>query len=1108
MTAEVLALVNRIEETRQRWWLASLLCRLAIAGLVTESAVAVALLIDQFLPYGPASLVGASILVALLGLTAFSVAIAATVRQQRSLEAAARRIEASFPELDGKLVSLIQLARVQDPLAQAAARRLIAEVTGRPIEEANARLPWHERIRFGLATKWDAFGAVGLLVLMTVLLWAIHAIVPGWGSSFGRLLAPWSFTPHRGSVRILDVRPGDTVVLQGKPLQVTVVVELPRREAHLPGGTLFFRTASGRREPVALVPDDAKRAYLGTVPSVVEEGSYYVQVGNTQSRVFQVRVTTPPELTRVRITYEYPPYTRRPPRTAEQPDGNLSGLQFTQALVEYDVSSPISRGYVETSEGTIPGSVVRDGRALRVRFLLLEDMTYTVSVFNELGIQNPSPQPYRITVQPDRPPKIALVAPPDDGTIGSGGTLLISVQASDDYGLRRVWCEARVLKKEGADAGADEARGRTLVLHEWRLSEEPAQFAARHEWTLAAARYPPGTVLYVRAVAEDNRYVSLPGREVKPQRAVTDWVKVTVVSPQKRASELVAALSDLRAQLNKLLQIQLEARLLVARALANAQPNEFGPVAREALGRQRAVREEAGRIIDAHQGAKQSFVQLTVRTLSSLHDREMAEAIRLAERLPHSGELNGRKKAAEELMGVQDEIIAVLSKLLDLARTAETRALAEAERKEGGDLPTEPVLDKLRELKEKLDEFLRQQKRVIEASENLAKKPVEDFTKEDEKLLEELAAVEDDWARFMGEARSDLSKLPEQDFANPSLLEELVEIETELKMAADALTKKTVEIAVPLEQLGAERAEEMTTNIEKWLPDTPDRERWMQEEPLDDMFKSAPMAELPGELEDLVGELMEEEEDLFEEMEDVSSSWADSIDKGAGWDAADGPISNMSARGVTGNRLPNNSEIAGRSGEGRQGKAHGEFVSETAVGKGGRKTPTRLTPDPFVEGQVKDTSKDPVGGATGGGKQSGVGGEGLEGPAPARPDILQRLAQKQAALRNKAEVIDLRFRVSQYHHTDLRALIERMKQVELDLRAGRLHQALRRREEILNSLRELKRYAGGEVRTRSEALAERTRTQEDELLQGGAPEVPPGWEELTRRYFDKLGKQH
>jgi hypothetical protein len=390
--------------------------------------------------------------------------------------------------------------------------------------------------------------------------------------------------------------------------------------------------------------------------------------------------------------------------------------------------------------------------------------------------------------------------------------------------------------------------------------------------------------------------------------------------------------------------------------------------------------------------------------------------------------------------------------------------------------------------------------------------PVEDFTEKEEQLLKELAASQDDWSRFMQEAHTDLSKLPEQDFSNPSLLKELVEVETELKMAEDALTKKTAEIAVPLEQLGAEMAEELVTNIEKWLPDTPDRERWSQEEPLADDMKQAPLAELPGELEDLVGELMEEEEDLFDEMEDVSSSWADSIDKGAGWDAMDGPISNNSAKGVTGNRLPNTSEIAGRSGEGRQGKASGEFVGDSAVGKGGRKTPSRLTSDPQLEGQVKDTSKDPVGGATGGGKESGQGGEGLEGPVPNRPEReLARLAGKQASLRNRAESIDLQFQVLQYHHTDLKKLIELMAAVERDLRSGNYRSALRSREVLVDGLGNIKTYLDGEFQVRSDQSANVPAEIQKEILSGMQDVSPSGWEGLNRRYFEQLatgtGKQ-
>jgi len=373
-------------------------------------------------------------------------------------------------------------------------------------------------------------------------------------------------------------------------------------------------------------------------------------------------------------------------------------------------------------------------------------------------------------------------------------------------------------------------------------------------------------------------------------------------------------------------------------------------------------------------------------------------------------------------------------------------------------------------------------------------------------LLKQLAQAEDDWAKFMKEAQTDLSKLPEQDFSNSTMLKELNEIQTELKMAADALLKKSADIAVPLEQLGYERAEELATNMEKWLPDTPDREKWSQEEALTDADKEAPMAELPGELEDLIGDLMEEEEDLFDEMEDVSSSAMDSLDKGAGWDAADGPISNNSAKGVTGNRLPNTSEIGGRAGEGRQGKSSGEFVGDEAVGKGGRKTPSRLTPDPIVKGQIKDHSKDPTGGATGGGKESGQGGEGLEGPTPGSPGKrdFQRLADKQATLRNKAEGIDLKFQVTNFHRTDLKKMIEMMRRIEEDLKAGNYQSASRQRRVLAEGLGNVKQYLEGEFQVRKDTSTNLPADIQKQILGGMQEPSPAGWEELNRQYFERL----
>jgi hypothetical protein len=493
------------------------------------------------------------------------------------------------------------------------------------------------------------------------------------------------------------------------------------------------------------------------------------------------------------------------------------------------------------------------------------------------------------------------------------------------------------------------------------------------------------------------------------------------------------------------------------------------------------------------------------RVLNQLAFGEMLQSVQSCDELVKQKTVEGFDGPLPKLLASQDKIIEVLRKMLDVTRQAQHEALTEMKKRPGGDLPDD-TKKKLEEMKKKLEEFLKQQKKVIEASENLSKKPTEDFSEQEEQLLKTLAAAEADWSKFMKELQTDLSKLPEQDFSNPTMAKELNEIQTELKMAEDALLKKSADIAVPLEQLGYERAEEITTNMEKWLPDTPDREKWSQEEALSDADKEAPAAELPGELEDLIGDLMEDEEDLFDEMEDVTSSAIDSADKGIGWDVTDGPISNMSAKGATGNRLPNTNEIGGRAGEGRQAKSSGEFVGDEAVGKGGRKTPTRLTNDPVMKGQIKDHSKEPTGGATGGGKESGQGDEGLEGPgrnAPGKRD-LNRLAGKQAALRNKAEGADVQLQVGNYHHQDMKKMIDMMSQIEADLKAGNYQNALRQKQVLLDKGKNVKQFLEGEFQVKKDTTANLPTDIQKEILGGMQDPSPPGWEELNRQYFERL----
>jgi hypothetical protein len=300
-------------------------------------------------------------------------------------------------------------------------------------------------------------------------------------------------------------------------------------------------------------------------------------------------------------------------------------------------------------------------------------------------------------------------------------------------------------------------------------------------------------------------------------------------------------------------------------------------------------------------------------------------------------------------------------------------------------------------------------------------------------------------------------------------------------------------------------SESLETNIERWLMRDRDRLKWVMEEPTQEF--DVPLADLPSELEDIVGELIDQEELMGPETEDVTSSWLDSMDDGIGWDAMDGPISNMSAKGVTGNLQPNDMEIGGRSGEGRSGRSQGQFVEEAASGKGGRQTPTRSTPDPFESGEVKDTGKDPTGGATGGGKLAGAGAQGLRGPPSPEVDRkMGALARAQMEIRQGAEKLDLALRRRRIYPQNLERALELMRSMEDVLTARRPFRYEALRQDIVSELRGLDRTLAGKARLDVERLAAPGPALELERQDAAGEQAPAEYRDLLQDYYRSLGQ--
>jgi hypothetical protein len=1005
-------------------------------------------------------------LVLAAGTATFAVRVLRPLLWDPSFESLARLAEERVDGLDNAFINAVQLTR-QRPAS--------GSMVEKAIRECRSRI---RRFNLGAAVDRSNFkrGAAAAGALAGCFL-VLALVAPGkFGAGLSMLLNPARFVPAVGTAEIAYVRPGSVDVMRGQEVRI----EAGTKEAvkTLSDASVWIAPAGGpkvRKELLALSPTEFALS-LGGAQTPFE---YLVEIAGTQSKWFKVAVSERPSVKDLGIRYDYPEYTGLGHKEIQHSDGAISAPFGTKVTLTVESTRQIASGHVDLGEERADLLSTGDDYRREATFVLRKDGLYRFILTDADGNRNDSSVPYAMRAVQDQPPAVSIPVPGRDVAAVTGGEVTLAIEVSDDYGVGPVQ-----LVVSDADGGGPR------VLGEWAdIASKSASLPAKI--TLDAGAFQVGRTYSFHAVARDKNNLTGPGEGRSANYALK------ILDPEAAKAEAVAALEALYSRLQKVLAAQVAARESAA-GIREGQANIAESIAAVRTA-QASIRDEtaaiAASIVAQFPGADELR-----RILEGLVAGEMTTAVDLSDAAAKAA-AEGGAVDTPAVLGVQDRIIETLKRLLGALEGLIEDARA-GRLSEGNEIPSE-VKDELRKLLEDLKKLVEEQKRIIEATNNLNASPVDDYTDAQKQRINELATAEADWSNFLKEAYSDLSKLPKQDFSNPALLKDIVETYSQIEMAADALSKKAVTMAVPYEQSGLELAEALTTHLEKWLPDTPDRIKWEMEEPLTQT--DAPMAELPTDLQDIVGDLMEQEEDLFDDIEDTSSSWADSLDKGAGWDAMDGPISNMSAQGVTGNALPNSSEIGGRSGEGRTGKSSGEFVGDSAVGKGGRRTPTRITPDDFVAGQVNDSSKQDAGGATGGGKESGAGERGLQGPVPDQlSEKIAALAGRQAQIISGAQKVNISLKLAGYPNGDMDAAIGAMSTTEDAIRSGRLGNAIRQRGVLVKSLRSVSSVVGQDIIIRKDNAIVLPKGLQEDIIDGAQGRAPRGYDLLLKGYYESL----
>ncbi len=1106
-------LLERIEQVRARRWMVRLITSLAGVTAIVTGSLLLASLSGYWAGQLPAPLRWGMffLLIGIWGAVVVALGLRILLWRQNHAQTA-RFIEQVIPRVRNDLINTVLLCNDPDQVSPALVQCAI--------NESLARTDQVNMIRSVSLLRLKQWTAAGVLCLLGLVSFAAFQ-----GEPFRRglmaVLQPSRYVPPVNDIELVRLVPGDTRLFAGEPLVIGVEVrsDLPRDlEAEV-----VIEGEKFPRPMFAVRPDGGEenvRKFQLRLDAVHQPLRYFLRVVGRKARSrwpvdrpwFRVHLKNI-KIETFQVRYQYPIYTALKDQTRPlHPDNaSIEAPMGSHANIRIGFADPVPSGFVEFRDGKrISMTNWGKNTDFETRFAIQADGAFRLIFANQEGKvlhQLPNGHEeggnnrfgsvgpnlddgfYRIRAIPDRPPNIALLAPNRNLTLSGEAVVELKIKASDEYGLSRVelWTG-----KENQEP--QQVKGFTPP----NLADTK-EILVSYRWKLSGYREDDVVVYY--ALAADNRKLrSLGG----PQTATTPKFRITIRNNAKVLQDKANRFDQLQKKLLAILQQQTILR--VRTEIARRQYPKLPRV--QAAGKE--IYEGQKVILTALDGLVKNFpfdeeTEDIRKAGALLVENEVRLAVDQAQTVSVLPRLDQREKVCGPLGETQDAIIDVLPEMLSILPVL-AKKLREAQTPEGSDLTPDQRREKRYKFAEDLKKFIEEQKKIIEATRRLNKKNLDDFTPEDEKLLKELAALEDKWEKFLNESFTDFSKLGQQDFATPSMLKELLTVKTDVTMAKDALLKKATEIATALEDNAVENAETLTANLEKWLPDEPDRIKWAMEAPEEQ--ENFEQAELFTELEDLVGDLLEEEEDLFEEMDDLSSKAMMSGDKGIGWDAMDGPISSMNAQGVTGNQLPNTSEISGRSGEGRTGKSSGEFVEDKAVGKGGRRTPTRMGDEPFQKGQVHDVSTDPPGGATGGGKLSGSGQEGLEGHTPAEiPGQMKRLAGKQASIINRAERIAANFKTGEYTSFRMKQAITLMNRVKNDLDDGRYRNALRARKVTIQALRQTQMMIGKKLEVTEDSSNAMPKYVRDNIAAARGGKLPAEYREMLEQYYRRLSER-
>lgn len=378
-----------------------------------------------------------------------------------------RRVAGADPDLAERLRTFVERREQSGPMLDLLAEDALVRA---------AALPPRRLVSLPSILAWAGLGAGAALLLVWL---GTRDGAVGHGTAL--LWTGWLRAP---AVTAVEVEPGSVTVRR----RADVLIRARPRGFYGESASLaVLRGGATEWESVAM-PRAAEAGGFEFVLAGVEDAlRYKVTVGDVTSEAYDLAVEDLPRVTRLKLVYRYPEWTRLPERT-EDPGGDVRAVAGTQVDVEIETDRPL-RGGVLRVDGGAEQALEGSGASARGRIAVEEDGRYHLALRHGNETVRLTDD-YRIEIVPDEPPVPTVRHPTRDVRATSIEEVTVRVGAEDDFALRDL--ELRYSVNGAKEETVRLPAGGPSAQHEHVLALEPHRLA-------------PGDLVSYYAVARDAR---------------------------------------------------------------------------------------------------------------------------------------------------------------------------------------------------------------------------------------------------------------------------------------------------------------------------------------------------------------------------------------------------------------------------------------------------------------------------------------------------------------------------------------------------------------------------------------------------------------------------